>query len=582
MKTIAFMVVFSLVLLSTAALANETDLVWSTFLGGNGEDYGRSLVLDLSGIPVVTGQTESSDFPTTPGAYDQGHNGNSDVFVARLSASGDSLLWSTFLGGGGEDVGRSLVLDLSGNPVVTGYTSSSDFPTTPGAYDQTHNGQYDVFVARLSASGDSLLWSTFLGASGFDYGLSLVLDLSGHPVIAGDTRSSDFPTTPGAYDQTHNGLRDVFVARLSVSGDSLLGSTFLGGSDLDYGNSLVLDLSGHPVVAGVTQSSDFPTIPGAYDQGHNGGRDVFVARFSVSGDSLLGSTFLGGSDNDLGYSLVLDLSGHPVVAGETQSSDFPTTPGAYDQGHNGGRDVFVARFSASGDSLLGSTFLGGSDLDYGNSLVLDLSGHPVVAGVTQSSDFPTTPGAYDPTHNGAYDVFVARFSASGDSLLGSTFLGGSDNDLGYSLVLDFSGHPVVMGETQSSDFPTTPGAYAPTHNGAYDVFVAKFEILTEVESEEHVIGMPERFELSQNYPNPFNPETWISYQLPSFSPVTLKIYNIYGQLVNTLVDEEKAPGAYQVCWSGRDVHGSQVASGVYFCKMKAGAFDKSIKMVLVK
>jgi hypothetical protein len=566
--------------------ADETDLVWSTFLGGSGNDHGRSLVLDLSGNPVVVGYTRSSDFPTTPGAYDQTHNGGySDVFVARFSASGDSLLWSTFLGGSGGEDGTALVLDYSGNPVVVGATGSTKFPTTPGAYDQTHNGSWDVFAAKLSASGDSLLWSTFLGGSEGDYGRSVVLDLSGNPVVTGFTESPDFPTTPGAYDQGHNGAYDVFVARLSASGDSLLGSTFLGGSDYEDGHSLVLDLSGNPVVTGYTYCSDFPTTPGAYDQTHNGGlSDVFVASLSASGDSLLWSTFLGGSDTDAGNSLVLDLSGNPVVVGDTHSSGFPTTPGAYDQTHGGGglSDVFVASLSASGDSLLWSTFLGGSDSDGGRSLVLDLSGHPVVTGFTESPEFPTTPGAYDQGHNGDRDVFVARFSASADSLLGSTFLGGSDWDDGYSLVLDLSGHPVVVGETQSSDFPTTPGAYDQGHNGYSDVFVTKFETRTEVELEEHVIGMPETFELSQNYPNPFNLNTEIRYHIPEDGHVALKVFNILGQEVRTLVHTAQEAGEYVVNWDGQDNSGREVASGLYFCWLEVGDFHKTIKMVLVK
>jgi hypothetical protein len=167
-------------------------------------------------------------------------------------------------------------------------------------------------------------------------------------------------------------------------------------------------------------------------------------------------------------------------------------------------------------------------------------------------------------------------------LVWSTFLGGSYDDFGSSLVLDLSGNPVVVEGTSSFDFPTTPGAYDQTHDGSADVFVAKFEIRTEVELTEHVIGLPKTFELSQNYPNPFNPETWISYQLPERGRVTVKIYNVTGQLVNTLVDEVHAPGVYRVHWSGRDLHGIPVASGVYFCQLRAGDFAKTTKMILVR
>jgi hypothetical protein len=530
----------------------------------------------------VAGQTESFDFPTTPGAYDQTRSGNYDAFVAKFSATGDSLLGSTFLGGASYEEGISLVLDLSGNSVVMGYTSSSDFPTTPGAYDQTFNEVLDVFVTKLSALGDSLLWSTFLGGSDSELGFSLVLDLSGNPIVVGPTKSSDFPTTLGSYDQTLNGLWDVFVTKLSALGDSLLWSTFLGGSYYDCVYSLVLDPSGNPIVVGSTESSDFPTTPGAYDQTFNGLLDVFVTKLSALGDSLLWSTFVGGIYGDEGFSLVLDLSENPVVTGYTYSSNFPTTPGAYDQTLNGLWDVFVTKLSALGDSLLWSTFLGGSYYDRGYSLVLDPSGNPIVVGSTESSDFPTTPGAYDQTFNGLWDVFVTKLSALGDSLLGSTFLGGSGYDYGQSLVVDPSGNPVVTGHTESSDFPTTPGAYDRTLNGYADVFVVKFEIRTEVELEEHVIGLPETFKLRQSYPNPFNASAEIRYQIPERNHVTLEVFNILGQRVQALVDGNQEAGEYSVLWNGRDSHGTEVSTGIYFCTMRAGEFYQTRKMVLIR
>jgi hypothetical protein len=330
--------------------ASGSELLWSTFLGGSYDDYGLSLALDASGNAVVTGQTASFDFPTTPGAYDTSFHGNYyDVFVTKLSASGSALLWSTFVGDSSWDSGYSLVLDASGNAMVTGYTRSPDFPITPGAYDTSYNGGWqDAFVAKLSASGSAILWSTFLGGSYGEFGSSLALDALGNAVVTGLTRSSDFPTTPGAYDTSYNGGDDVFVAKLSASGNALLWSTFLGGSSYDQGNSLALDGSYNTVVTGYTRSSNFPTTPGTYDTSYNGGDDVFVAKLSASGNAFLWSTFLGDSSEDWGYSLALDGSGKAVVAGTTWSFDFPTTPGAYDTSLDGsGRDVFVAKIDLS-------------------------------------------------------------------------------------------------------------------------------------------------------------------------------------------------------------------------------------------
>ncbi len=582
-------------------------LLWSTFLGGGDWDHSFSLVLDGSGNPVVTGVTWSADFPTTPGAYDTTENGEwFDVFVAKLSSSGDSLLWGTFLGGSYWNEGWSLVLDGSGNPVVTGGTASSDFPTTPGAYDTTFNsGWCDVFVAKLSSSGDSLLWSTFLGGSDADWGYSLVLDGSGNPVVTGETWSFNFPRTPGAYDTTYDDGSDVFVAKLSSSGDSLLWSTFLGGRDSDEGNSIVLDGSGNPVVTGYTHSSNFPTTPGAYDGTHNGGdSDVFVAKLSSSGDSLLWGTFLGGNYYDEGYSLVLDALGNPVVTGGTLSSDFPTTPDAYDTTHNGGYDVFVAKLSSSGSNLLWSTFLGGSNWDEGYSLVLDASGDPVLTGYAAfSDDFPTTPGAYDRTHNGDRDVFVAKLSSSGSSLLWSTLLGGGGSDGGYSLILDASGNPVLTGVTGSSDFPTSAGAYDTMLSGWYDVFVLRLSKLqaderqipeqgepdySENPGEETAGVLPDGLQTASSglfctsFPNPFTAGTRVYFSVSQSEQVSIRIYDVKGELVRMLIDGRYNSGSHEVIWEGRGDDGREVASGVYFIQIEAGTRKQTQRVVILR
>jgi hypothetical protein len=395
-------------------------LMWSTLLGGSGDDGGFSLTVDGSGNVALVGNTLSSDFPTTPEAYDTSYNGARDAFVAELSASGSALLWSTFLGGGGDDYPHDLAFDAAGSIAVTGQTSSSNFPTTSGAYDCTYNGgEYDGFVAKLSDHGNDLVWSTFLGGSASDGGFALTIDSSGNAIVTGGSYGSiDFPTTSGAYDRSYNGgWSDAFVSKISESGDSLLWSTFLGGSSFnyDYGYDITLDSQENPVVIGMTKSVDFPTTPGAYDRTHNGGWcDVFVTKLSSSGSALVWSTFLGGAVDDYGNAVTLDSQGNAFVTGPTTSTDFPATPGAYDMTHNGATDAFVSELSASGDTLLWSTFLGGSDIDWGgnHALALDSSGHPFVVGGTKSSNFPTTTGAYDGSWNGDYDAFVARFAPS--------------------------------------------------------------------------------------------------------------------------------------------------------------------------
>ena len=389
----------------------------------------------------------------------------------------DPLLASTFLGGSIVDLGNSLALDAADNVYITGATLSPEFPTTAGAYQQTKWANYDVFVASLTPDLTTLTAATFLKGAGRDYGNSLALNADGIVYLTGRTDSAGFPTTAGAYDQTHNGGDDVFVARLSADLTTLTAATFLGGSGTEYGNSLALSPAGNVYLTGNTLSTDFPTTDGAYDQSYNSGGDVFVARLSASLGTLADATFLGGESSETGYSLALSAT-NVYVTGRTQNwtTNFPTTAGAYDQTHNGRFDVFVAKLPYNLSTLAASTFLGGSNDDYGNSLALDAAGNVYVTGSTSysvTSNFPTTAGAYDPSHNLNDDVFVARLNADLTTLTAATFLGGVSNESGNSLALDAAGNVYLTGYTVSTEFPTTAGAYDTSHDWHDDVFVAR-------------------------------------------------------------------------------------------------------------
>jgi uncharacterized repeat protein (TIGR02543 family) len=402
-------------------LSNDlSQLLASTFIGGSDRDVAYSIALDSSGNVYVTGETVSPNYPTTSGAYDISYNGgSSDVFVSKLSNDLSQLLASTFIGGSGFEYGRSIALDSSGNVYVTGFTTSSNYPTTSGAYDISYNGFHDVFVSKLSNNLSQLLASTFIGGSDRDVAYSIALDSSGNVYVTGKTYSSDYPTTSGAYDTSRNGYSDVFVSKLSNDLSQLLASTFIGGGRDDVAYSIALDSSGNVYVTGETVSPNYPTTSGAYDTSYNGGSsDVFVSKLSNDLSQLLASTFIGGSFSDRAFSIALDSSGNVYVTGFTTSYDYPTTPGAYNRSYNFSSDVFVSKLSNDLSQLLASTFIGGSGSDEAYSIALDSSGNVYVTGDTNSSDYPTTSGAYDRSFNGFYDVFVSKLDSNLSSGVG--------------------------------------------------------------------------------------------------------------------------------------------------------------------
>ena len=401
-----------------------TALVYSTFLGGSNFEWGRALAIDSAGNAYVAGQTKSSDFPTTANAFDRTFNVDTcprcgidqyDAFVTKLNPTGSGLVYSTFLGGFDIDDALAIAIDGAGNAYIGGETGSNNFPVTAGAFDTTPNGAYDAFVTKLNAAGSALLYSSYLGGLEVEFPADVAVDASGVAYFTGVTRSANFPTTPGAYDTTHNGLFDVFVTAVNPSGSGLVFSTFIGGSDFDSAGGLTLDVDGNIYVAGGTSSLDYPTTAGAYDRTTDG-NDAVVTKLSADGSRLIYSTFVGGNGSDGAADVIVDAAGNAWIAGGTQSPDFPTTPGtAFATTLNGVGDAFLAELNAAGSSLLFGTFFGGNSSDGASDLAFDPGGNIIIVGQTMSPDFPTTAGALDRTFNGDplifwADAFVAKFA----------------------------------------------------------------------------------------------------------------------------------------------------------------------------
>jgi hypothetical protein len=493
-------------------------LSYSTYLGGSYDDVANAIAVDSSGSAYVTGYTYSGffpdDFPTTDGAYQTTPPGLYDAFVTKFKSDGSSLSYSTYLGGSFEQQGLGIAVDSSGSAYVTGYTYSgdfpNDFPTTDGAYQTKPPGTYNAFVTKLQPDGSGLSYSTYLGGSFQQQGLAIAVDSSGSAYVTGYTYSdggdtgnkpNDFPTTAGALKTASPALQyDAFVTKFTADGSGLAYSTYLGGSFDDVAAGIAVDASGSAYVTGYTYSNggdtgdkpnDFPTTAGALKTASPALQyDAFVSKLTSDGTGLAYSTYLGGSFDEKAAAIAVDSSGSAYVTGYTYSNggdtgdkpnDFPTTAGAYQTKSVAGQiDAFVTKFTPDGSGLLYSTYLGGSFDDSATGIAVDASGSAYVTGWTVSfdlpNDFPTTSDAYQTSAPGQLDGFLTKLAADGSALSYSTYFGGANDDVATAVALDPSGNVYIAGETASTDFPTTSGAYQTTAPPFLNAFVAKFSV----------------------------------------------------------------------------------------------------------
>ncbi len=445
-------------------------IIASTFLGGGSTDSGSAISVNQYGV-FVAGSTLSYGFPTTPGSYRDSSAGGEEGFVARLDPGLTTLLGSTYIGGGNDDYILGLYLGDDG-VFIAGYTQSSNFPTTDGAYQTTSPDSFNAFVARFDFKLGSLEASTLLGGSSWDKAQDLYVTEDGVYVV-GWTQSNNFPVTPNAFDTDFNTWRSVFVSKLDSNLSDLLYSTYIGST----GNpQLSVFVSGEDVyITGYTQSSSFPVTAEAYDSTLAvGNGDIFVSRLSLDLGTLKGSTFLGGGGEREEITSFYVTDDAVYVAGWTLSSGFPTTFDAYDVLANGSYDAFVSKLSPDLSSLIASTYIGGSG-EEGVETIKVTDDDVYIGGWTNSSDFPVSYGAYDTETNGSYDAFIGKFSKDLSELRASTLLGGEYDDWIQSMEIGSDGI-YVGGWTGSSDFPTTYGSYDTDENGSYDAIVCKLNM----------------------------------------------------------------------------------------------------------
>jgi hypothetical protein len=420
-------------------------MIYSTYLGG----YPTGIAVDGAGSAYVIGNVTGGWGP---------------VFVDKINPTGSALVYSAYPGA---SVGSGIAVDSAGNAYVTGWTGAG-LPTTPGAFQTTYGGgTFDAFVTKLNPSGSALVYSTYLGGPNEDLGFGIAVDGAGNAYITGAAEAG-FPLMNPLQPYDRGSSYTAFVTKVNPTGSALVYSTFFGGSVYDFGYGIAADSAGNTYVTGIAYSSDFPVTPGAFQTTFGGYYDAFVAKFNPAGSALVYSSYLGGSDSDIGYGIAADSAGDAYVIGGTSSANFPTTPGAFQTTYGGNGDAFVTEFNPTGSALVYSTYLGGSSGDGGSGIAVDSAGNAYVTGGTSSTDFPTM-NPLQPTLAGSGDAFVSEFNSTGSALVYSTYLGGSGGSSGSGIAVDSSSSAYVTGSAGTA-FPVTPGAFQTS--GGYG-FVAK-------------------------------------------------------------------------------------------------------------
>lgn len=561
---------------------------FSTYFGGNDEDKGYGICLNPIGEVLFAGSSTSNDFPVSSGAFSDSLNGSFDVFVSELDSSGQNLIFSTFLGGDDFDEGFSLSLNQN-SIFLTGYTTSTNFPTTQNSFSAISEGGFETFVTKLSTNGNSLEFSTFLGGGFNEWSNQIFADSLGFVFLTGQTNSADFPITSGSIDTSFGGNLDVFLAKLDSSGALLNFSTFLGGnsSEIPYG----LFVKNSICLTGFTSSSNFPTNVNAFDTTFNGSSfdlDAFATKLNFDGDSLIFSTYLGGNDQEIAFEILEDESGFVYITGSTLSQNFPLK-NAFDSTLNAtsnsfGSDAFLMKLTPDGSSLLFSTFFGTDSAEVGKDLEISEKNVILVSGETNVEVFASQKNLSQIFH-GNKDIFVAEFDLSASQIYSYQIFGGNNaefHNLGNPTSFGKNETVFLVGTTESLDFPTTSNVFGESFFGGHsDVFVTKFcfDTFTQVGEPEKT---PTGFYLSKNYPNPFNPTTRIDYDFRAASlnlqgQVKLVIFNILGKEVKQIPFTQNRG---RIFWDGTDEAGNLVSSGIYFYKTNVG--QSLGKMIFLK
>ena len=468
----------------TWPLIIDPTLVYSTYLGGGGDDSGSSIAIDGSGNVYVAGTTASLNFPTNGPAF-ANNKGLADVFVTKIDPAGANIIYSTYIGGSGLDRADGIAVDASGNAFIVGRVDSTsmDFPVTAGSFGPAYRGgDFDGFVSKLNAQGNALIYSGFLGGEENDSVEGIAVDAAGVAYVTGGTKSNAFPSTGNAFQGQRAGDTDAFLTKINAGGSGFLYSSYLGGSGTDRGSGVVIDGNGLAYVAGYGASPDFPTED-PFQAGFGGNFDAFIAKFDTTQtgiNSLVFCTYLGGSGDDKAFGIAADAGVNNLyVTGQTSSNNFPVL-NPVQPSSGGSFDAFIAKISNTGTKVYASYF-GGSGDDRATGVAVNSSG-VYLTGFTSSTNLPTV-SPLQLNNGGAFDAFVAKLNPAGNALLYSTYLGGSANENFVAAVTSTnpiavdSSNAYVTGFTSSGNFPTQSPLQSSKAAGQ-DAFIAKIADVT--------------------------------------------------------------------------------------------------------
>ncbi|HMB70600.1 MAG TPA: SBBP repeat-containing protein [bacterium] len=548
-------------ILSLAGSTSAVELDFETVLPGYYIPSDRGLAVDAAGNSYLIAS---------------GHDNGSllDVIVVKLNPAGSEIWTRHIVTTDGHSTPNDIVLDAANNPLITGWTDADDFPAV-GGLPGPRTGFRNAFILKLDRSDGSTIFSTFLGGDYTAEGHAIALNAAGEIYVAGSTGSTDFPTV-NAYQNAPSAplyiYEDAFVAKLTPNADAILYSTYFGGYQDDKVVDLEIEADGDIVIMGETTADDFPLV----NPVQSAVARVFVSRFSADGSALEFSTYLGGTDSDRLFAATMDAAGFVYLAGSTQSPDFPTTAGAYQESFAGAingcgagppfgstyncDDGFLAKLATDGSGLVFSTYLGGTSLDQTHSLAVDAAGNSYLASFSSSGDFPGV--------TGSYNVVVSMLSADGSSLVNTAVHPTSTNG-GYGVALGATGEVYFSGQV----------------NVPSELYVAKVSGMTSnaPTGVEPAVGAASGFSLRPNTPNPFRGGTTIDFELPRAADAQLRIYDARGALMRTVADAAMAAGRHVTTWDGRDDSGNRVAAGVYFARLTtADGLTQTRKMTILR